>query len=561
MTSLRSLCAAALVAVLCAGSALAQSGGVMASETPSDRVAAALEVGAYGEALAAAGDEADAATRAGLLSQIAAAQTASGTTSRGDRVAQPAARPATSDLAGGTGADFDSLITLIQNQTGGGQAWVTDGGTGTIDPFESGVRVDAQGLLVRVGKVQQRRQLEQLRRTVRTADLPAAMSQPTDLRLVSLNQLEAAAAAAIARGEAIPETALRLGGLTRIRYVFLDDATGEIVLGGPAEGWGYDAAGRAIGTASGQPILNLDDLVVVLRAFEGVDRFGCSIDPRAENLQALQQVVARTAGRSLAAGATRGWVKQLETALGRQDVTVHGVPAESRVSRVMVEADYRMKLIGAGQLASEADIPSYFDLLAQNPQHIGGSVSALRWWLTLDADAVVQDAGGRHFELDGSSVVCRSENQLLTAEGQRVPTGQADAMNELFAQRFTAGYERLAAAQPIFADLQGLFDLSIAAALISRERLDETAGWDRGCFARGGAFATARYPAVREVDSVVTYRVFGGSKVVVQAAGGVSNNAVELATDRQRRTVSPRLESVATEALQTRGDRWFWNAR
>ncbi len=48
----------------------------------------------------------------------------------------------------------------------------------------------------------------------------------------------------------------------------------------------------AVGTTSGKPALQLDDLVTVLRTFSpGAKQvFGCSIDPRPEGLKAVKDL-------------------------------------------------------------------------------------------------------------------------------------------------------------------------------------------------------------------------------------------------------------------------------
>ena len=554
MLSLRQFSSSALAALVVTGSSFAAP--ALAADDAAASVDAALSLGAYTEAAAAARDEADPVRRAGLLARIAAARTA---TDAADRVAGSQV-PAVPELGGGGAADFGSLITLIQNQTAG--PWeAVDGEGGTIDSFESGIRVDPTGLLQQPRKLDRDGSLAKLREQVRTADLDDDMATATPLRVLSLTKIEAEVTAALDRGEAIPETLQRLGGLTRISHVFVDAATGDLQITGPAEGWTYDAAGRAIGAVSGRPTLNLDDLIVTLRAFEQADTFGCSIDPRPENIKALQDVVASTSGRSLSPAGTRNWVRRLESALGHQDVTVHGVPADSRLARVMIEADYRMKLIGSGEIEGGPSVPSYFELLSAHPEHVHGGAAAMRWWLTLNLDAIEQDAAGESFALDGASVKCQSENQLLTADGGRVSTGQAEPMNELFAQEFTAHYAELAAEQPVFADLAGLFDLSLVAALITQDGLDAAAGWDRGVFAAGGAYEHESHAVAEEVESVVTHRVYDGSKVVVQAAGGVSGNAMKLVRTQAKREQNPRLAGVASEAKADATGRWWWNAK
>ena len=44
---------------------------------------------------------------------------------------------------------------------------------------------------------------------------------------------------------------------------------------------------------------------------------------------------------------------------------------------MIVEADYRMKLIGINKLDAGIDIPSYFDLLARNFSETPASMNAL----------------------------------------------------------------------------------------------------------------------------------------------------------------------------------------
>lgn len=61
---------------------------------------------------------------------------------------------------------------------------------------------------------------------------------------------------------------------------------------------------------------------------------------------------------------------------------VWGVPADSRVARVIVEADYRMKLVGINKLDVGKDVPGYFDLLPVSQQKIQP---------TMDAPLVVDD--------------------------------------------------------------------------------------------------------------------------------------------------------------------------
>jgi hypothetical protein len=416
-----------------------------------------------------------------------------------------------------------------------------------------------------LSKPEQTARLRDLSVSARVADLNGDMAKASELRVVSLNRLERAVADRIARGEPVPASMKHLAGLTRVQYVFLDPNTDEILLAGPAEGWKYDATGAALGTESGKPVLELDDFVTVLRTFGpgGLNAFQCLIVPRQEGLKAVQDYAAASNARGpLRAGGARNFTNKLAELLGEQDVVVNGVPADSRVARVIVEADYRMKLIGVDKL-QEGGLPSFFDLLTVGPSEAPVATKALRWWMTMNYEAVLHSEDKTAFEFVGDAVKCLSEDEFLTAQGERVHTGKAEATNRAFAEKFTAGYGKLAAEDVVFGELRNVFDLALAAALIRSERLDDRAGWDRGVFAAGGAYEPARYAPARTVETVANHRVYNGTDIVVQVAGGVQADLLGLLKDSAvYRTAIRTGEAVAAvKAAHAPETRWWWDVK
>jgi hypothetical protein len=355
----------------------------------------------------------------------------------------------------------------------------------------------------------------------------------------------------------------QLAGLHQVKFVMVLPETNEIVIAGPANGWQYDSQGRSISLTEGRPTLQLDDLVTVLRTFaRGNADFGCSINTRDEGIKSLKEFVEKSQSRgALSDGAVRGWVNQIQKKLGRQDVIVWGVPAESRVARVIVEADYRMKLVGINKLDVGKDVPGYFDLLPVSQQKIQPTMDALRWWLTIQCDTVLHSPDKNVFELRGSSVLCLSENQLVTAEGKHLPTGQSEATNRLFAENFTTHYPKLARKDLVFADAQNIFDMALCSALIQEQNLRGKTGWNMGVFAPDGSYAPASYAVPREVESVVNHRVYRGRDIVVQAAGGVRCNVLSIAKDGQRNQVNEDLSNLSTTAHHSNPvqGRWWWD--
>jgi hypothetical protein len=535
-----------------------------------DALVAAGEFGAAAEAAS----HADPEIRDELVQRVALAQSVAGDVAGASAAlqqmspnrsrVQTEANLARGEILGG-GANFTELIQLIQNETDG--PWFdVDAEGGTMTPFTSGIQVDPRGVLARVGRNDATGRVLALREQSRTASLNEDMLRASSLRLVSLTRLEQEVSRRLAEGKPVVESMKQLAGLSQVQYLFIYPESGEIVIGGPAEGWRYGAHGQPVGIDSGRPTLQLDDLVTLLRTFgpQGQSVFGCSIDPRQENLKAVKQFVADSqANGPLSPAGVKSWAKKVGTLLGQQEISVFGVPANSRVARVMVEADYRMKLIGIGKLDGGSNIPNYFELLAKDPSLASSNLEALRWWMTLKCDAVLYSPSRDAYEIRGSSVKCLSENEFLSENGQRLATGKAEPINQRFAANFTSHYQQLAAQDPIFADLQGIFDLAIVAALIQRDQLDQRAHWDRGVLADQGAYQPAVYAAPRQTESVVNHRVFNGRDVVLQVAGGVRWDVLAVLQDNQVAQPSPRLGGVAqaARAPELPAGRWWWDAR
>ena len=468
-------------------------------------------------------------------------------------------------IAGGNQADFEGLTELIQSETSG--PWEdVDGSGGTISDTDqmAGIHVDPSGLLTRIAVADTSGRLQELNQIVAAGNDNANITRRSRLRLVSLARLEQEVARRLDAGEPLPSDIRHLAGLQQVRFVFTYPETGDIVIGGPAEGFQVSkASGTAIGATSGHPVLQLDDLVTVLRAFtaEGGGVIGCSIDPRPEGLKRINDFVARSNRKGeLAPAAVKNWTTQLGNALGRQDITITGVPADSRVARVLVEADYKMKLIGIGQLDAGKDVPGIFGLMSADERK-DSSLDALRWWLSMKYSQVLHSAAGDAFQLVGPAVLCQSENEFVNARGERVATGQADGSNQTFARNFTEHYAELSRKDRVFSDLQNIFDLALVAALVNRQGLAEQAGWDMGVFANHGEFRPAVHPVPRTVDSVVNHRVYNGHDVVVQVAGGVRADLGSLLADRKTIKATPRLNGIAPAArpASLASDRWWWD--
>ncbi len=542
------------------------------------RVEAQLAAGDFGPALETAKSASDAAERTGLLKTIAAAQAKSGDFVAADRVISRIPNPDSRERAGadnnaarqsaaGGAASAAQLVSLIKTVTGTEQDWEdTDEAKKTPIYWPPGIEVDPNGLLRGLTHEEKGQTLSGLGHRAREADLNTDMRAKSSLRLVSLTRLEKELAKKLAEGRSVPETMQHLAGLSQIRYVFVYPEEHEVVIGGPAEGWKYDASGRAVARESGRPSLFLDDLVTVLRTFSprGAGFFNCQILPREEGLRRIQQFVQESNSKGPIDSAQLGnWTKRLQQELGLQDVEINGVPAESRIAQVIFEADYRLKLIGIGKLRAGDGIASYFDILPKTGEVKSQKMDALRWWLSMKYDAVNHSPDRNVFQIEGSAVLCQSENEKISAKGQRIHTGQSEAANHMFAESFTDHYSELAADDPVFADLQNIFDLSLVAALLSDNRVPDRLGWDLGVFAAGGAYQPATFQPAKTIQSVVNHRVYNGKDIVVQVAGGVDGRMRNVLEDRKVCREASELASEKSKgrAPQLPEGRWWWDAK
>ena len=455
---------------------------------PADQVQEHLSAGEFGPALAAVKGLPDQAQRDALLGKIAAAQAAAGAGEgslgtaaeiQSDLARLSALENATNQggmfgralagRGGGVQADFDSLIDLITT-TISPESWVDVGGPGSIKEFATGVWVDPTGVMKKLAP-ETDRSLAAARRQAAAVLASGNPRRSSALRKVSLTRLEREVQLLHALGRVPDESMLSLAGLQRIKYVFFYPETGDVVLAGPAGDWRRDEEGRVVDIEKGRPVVQLDDLVVVLRNALGKDpQFGCSIVPTKVGLAAAQAVNDKWSAGSLRPGQRDKWLKELRDGLGQQDIEYYGIDPRTRAARVIVEADYRMKLVGMGLEEGTLGVTSYLDSIEVAKGQAPPPMSVLRWWFTLNYQALKATPDRDGFEIRGPGVQVLSENEFLTQRGDRVHTGKSDELTAKFAGSFTKHFETLAAKYPVYADMRNIFDLALVAALLEKPR-------------------------------------------------------------------------------------------
>lgn len=421
----------------------------------------------------------------------------------------------------------------------------------------AGVEISPEGVL-QVRRVDQgvgRQRWEAARQ-----QLGAELAAKSELRKVSLNRLESAVAEAVSRGEQ-PDMAMQaMAGLTAVRYVFFYPESGDIVLAGPAEGFFEDGTGRLRGIDSGLPTLLLEDVVTALRAYppgaKGVGQIRVSIDPTEEGLEQLQKAI-RTAG-NITRGAERRLAELLKNSLGLQTVTIEGVPATTHFAQVLVEADYRMKLIGIGL----ERLPIRFQSFVDRSAATSGSANAMeRWYFQPDYECVMVSEDGLGMGLTGNAVRLVGASELVGAGGKRGERAGANRASEEFCKEFTERFDEIANAVPVYAQMRNLIDLSIAAAFIQQQDYATQAGWQMSVFMDETQMPVEKYAAPNQVETAVN-AVWKGTTLLTPLGGGV--------TMVPRRALKPEVmrKDTAGELVKPRHDvapgdlaagQWWWD--
>ncbi len=430
---------------------------------------------------------------------------------------------------------------------------------GGIQP--AGVIVDANGVLRTKIFRDPTGRLTQLRLTESRAKLSREVMRSSKLRKISLNRLEAALAARLSDGQVETEEMKYLAGLTAITHVFYYPESNDIVIAGPAEGFFKNVAGRTIGMSTHRATLELQDLVVALRAFspagDKTQTIAVSIDPTQEGLEKMQNFLVSISGRVRPNDANR-IAQGLRDNLGLQKVTLNGISPKTHFAQVLVEADYRMKMIGIGLETPMAKIPSFVS--KANPAAV--SRNALqRWYFTPNYDCVRVSEDDNAMQLVGNGVKLISEDERVTADGTRSRSITKDRASMAFCTAFTKQYAKLAETTPVYAQLRNLIDMSIVAAYIQKQDYYGQAGWDMELFSDEQSFPVETYETPRQVETAVN-AVWKGNQLMTPVGGGVNIQALKAVTGSNMKyeeegEIKKAHASTSVNGLEA--GQWWWD--
>lgn len=433
-----------------------------------------------------------------------------------------------------------------------------------------GVYIDAKGMLRRTATLSADERLNVLRTAAVGKPGTRQLAAGSSLRMVSLKRLERIVREHHSTGKPLPPDVRFLAGLTRVQFVFFNPQEHDVIIAGPAEGWKPSPTGEVVGVKSGRPVLHLDDLVVALRyTFTEKERaafVGCSIEPTPDGEKRHAVYMRNLRGR-FNRNRLRSVLAGMESAMGPQAVKMYGVDPSSRFALTMLAADYRLKCIGmAHEKAPVRGVVSYLDLVAKRrttprqPQH--------RWWFLAGYDSIEHTADRLAFEFKGTGVKVATARAIAGEQSskQKTKPRKASRSAEQFAQRFSRHYSALAKQIPVFAELQNLIGLSVAAELAAQRYYGEAADgevvhWKPTHFLNAKACPVEKYTVPSQVPSLANARLIGGRHWLFSVSGGVEINPTAIAG---KATLKPArgnglVNTRSTARLPKSPQTWWWD--
>ena len=254
---------------------------------------------------------------------------------------------------------------------------------------------------------------------------------------------------------------------------------------------------------------------------------------------------------------TSQWLREARNALGTREVVVFGISPATHLAHVLVEADYRMKLIACGLEPPPVPMPTFFGELTGSPSDLQ------RWWFTPDERSVRIDEDHLTMQLVGQGVRLGTEEYVIHSDGSLQRTaGRPSRAARRFAESFTREYATIARVSPVYAQLRAAVDVLVVAAFLQKydawpaAEVTASPWWDDTLF-------SVTPHAVPKTAECVVNAGWRGRRLIAVAGGGVSIQA-DLAFAPKSILNGPPddtegLRTAIREQRPTERHRWHWS--
>jgi hypothetical protein len=244
--------------------------------------------------------------------------------------------------------------------------------------------------------------------------------------------------------------------------------------------------------------------------------------------------------------------------LGRQIIRIGGVPASTHFAQVMVEADYRMKLIGIGLEQPPVNIASFVALAS--PAMVARN-ALQRWYFVPDYQRIKVTDDGQAAEFVGLGVKLVGEDELVSTSGGRTRTSGQSGASQRFTRGFTEKYSQLAERAPVYAQLRNCIDMLVAAAFIDKHDLYTEAGVHLGALGDESKYPVETFNAPKEVAAAVN-SLWKGRRLMTPIGGGVEIRAGMAVDPSNQKADDDGAVAKARGEIDIKSlpaDKWWWD--
>ncbi|HMP79055.1 MAG TPA: DUF1598 domain-containing protein [Pirellulaceae bacterium] len=422
---------------------------------------------------------------------------------------------------------------------------------GIFNRVVGGIRIDANGTLNWSAQQIDQQQFQNLMQRLQQAD--AGLTE-SGMRFISLKRLNQALVEAQQNNQPISPELAFLGGIQRLEYVIVRPEENDVLLAGFGEGWKVNEHGHIVGATTGAPVLQLEDLLVAFRSVENArsgNGISVSIDPTEQGARQAQELLSQLAA---ARHFEPALAPQIEQAMGPNVITLTGVPADSRYAQVLAAADHKMKRLSMGLEHSPIrNFPSILEMLSRNDATMSG---APRFWMECNYQPVARSDDGLVWQIRGTGVKTLTEDGFFDKHGIRQTTGRANKFADTWAENMTKRFDELAKAEPVFAELRNVMDMSVIAALIAQENLLETAGLDiRHLTQSESPVSTPSWPEPKFAPAQCSFVAVRGFQNVF-VSGGVLVDSWKVVSQVETASALSKISEMANGATQA--ERLWW---
>lgn len=366
---------------------------------------------------------------------------------------------------------------------------------------------------------------------------------------VSLKMLAVAAETSAAGSPAI-QTCY---GLNRVDGYVLDESNRDIILHGQQDPL-YPAIHFADFCTLVQNLWHKDRIRYVNNEFPPPT---CSLDPRPGSMAAVDRIMQDTAAANLESPRERDRaVSRLIEALGPQQIRIHGVPRDSRVAHVMIDADYHMKRVSQGHLTLPGvrSCPRIGLDRQKRGEHVTSHMS--RFWFHLDRDHPTFRFAEGIVEIKDCAMVVLTESQVSADDGSLIDGGDPDPDAQAFAEGLSNQLRAEALAVREYRDLANLYRLRSVLKAIQFEEADRAVGLGLKTFERWQSSAGELPPSIPGLANIVADAEESRTERRVYfslVCGGVSMDA-QLSRDRFIQDQGLQIGEKRNRVLENRPD-------